>query len=252
MTSCWTVAASECHGGYEQSCAGFWHWPSNPKKQLGVYKPRLSYAQLWWAGQRVGERMLQAHELEGKDRQWFLPPTALPATLLKSLKRILKVPKAVKLFQKCQNPCLVSASFFIYETLQPHSSSPLLLQLSQSLTAPGKLCIDHSPKNSQPWGDFKLLEDFSRMERAVGLGQEDMGWVARPAHPGVPYKANPKEAAELRGDWRGLGELSKEIFQFTARNFCETASSKALYKLHPCQWGDEGWWWGDPEQGQHL
>lgn len=60
MMSHWTVAASECHGGYEQSCVGFWHWPSNPKKQFGVYKPRLSHAQLWCVGQRVGVRMLQA------------------------------------------------------------------------------------------------------------------------------------------------------------------------------------------------
>lgn len=45
-----------------------------------------------------------------------------------------------------------------------------------------------------------LLEDFPRMERAVGLGQEDMGWMPRPAHQGVQYKANPKGAAELAGD----------------------------------------------------
>lgn len=45
-----------------------------------------------------------------------------------------------------------------------------------------------------------LLEDFPRMERAVGLEQEAMGWVPRPAHKGVSYKVNPREAAELRGD----------------------------------------------------
>lgn len=43
-----------------------------------------------------------------------------------------------------------------------------------------------------------LLEDFPRMERAVGLEQVDIGWVPRPAHQRVPYKANPKDAAELK------------------------------------------------------
>lgn len=45
-----------------------------------------------------------------------------------------------------------------------------------------------------------LLEDFPRIERAVGLGQEDMRWVPRRAHQRVLHKANSKEVTELRGD----------------------------------------------------
>lgn len=199
MMSPWTVAAREFHGGYKQSCVGFWHWPSNPKKQFGVYKPRLSCAQLWCAGQRAGVRMLRAmcwRASTGSD------PRRRQHCQLQSLKWILKVPNVVKVFRKCQTPCLVSVSFFVYQTLQPHSSAPSsLLHLSQSLKAPGKLRIgDHRQKIPQPRVDLMLLEDFPRMERAVGLGQEDMGWMPRPAHQGVQYKANPKGAAELAGD----------------------------------------------------
>lgn len=87
-------------------------------------------------------------------------------------------------------------------------------------------------RKPQPWVHLTPLEYFPRMETALGLGQEDTGWMPRPAHQGVPWKANPKGAAGLGGDQRDLGEPSK-MFQFVERNFCANPLIKSTARNPP-------------------
>lgn len=165
------------------------------------------------------------------------------------------MPKVVKVFQKCQTPCLVSISFFVYQTLQPHSSAPSLLHLSQSLTAPGKLRIeDRSQKNPTAMGRPCAAGGSSKDGEGCGAWAGGHGVDAKASTPRGPIQSKPQGSCRagrgLKRSWRAeQGDLpvhrKKHLCKPHHKKPC--TNSTLARGLGEMKADNE-----EPGQGQHL